>query len=44
MMLVRKGLKGYIDDLVALEETDPECIQYPRFKKSDDKTAMMLSF
>ena len=43
-MLVRKGLKGYIDDLVALEETDPECIQYPRFKKSDDKTAMMLSF
>ena len=43
-MLVRKGLKGYIDDLVALEETDPECIQYPRFKKSDDKTVMMLSF
>lgn len=43
-MLVRKGLKGYIDDLVALEETDPECIQYSRFKKSDDKTAMMLSF
>lgn len=42
--LMRKGLKKYIDDLVILEETDPECIQYPRFKKSDDKTAMMLSF
>lgn len=42
--LVGKGLKGCIDELVALEETDPECIQYPRFKKSDDKTVMMLSF
>ena len=42
--LVGKGLKGCIDELVSLEETDPECIQYPRFKKSDDKTVMMLSF
>lgn len=42
--ILQKGLKGYIDDLVALEEEDPECLQYPRFKKSDDKTVVMISF
>lgn len=42
--ILQKGLKGYIDDLVALEEEDPDCVQYPRFKKSDDKTGMMITF
>lgn len=42
--VIRKGLKGYTNDLVALEETDPECIKYIRFKKSDDKTGIVINF
>jgi serine/threonine protein phosphatase PrpC len=36
------GLQQYIDWLIGLEESDPECIQYPRVKKSDDKTALYI--
>jgi serine/threonine protein phosphatase PrpC len=40
--IVKKGLQAYADDLLALENGDPECIAYPRFKKSDDKTGMVI--
>ncbi|WP_424768722.1 PP2C family serine/threonine-protein phosphatase [Paenibacillus sp. sgz302251] len=39
-----KGLEGYIRELTELEEGDPQCIQYPRVKKSDDKTAIWITF
>ncbi|NRF92894.1 protein phosphatase 2C domain-containing protein [Paenibacillus frigoriresistens] len=38
------GLNNYIQWLIELEETDPECLQFPRVKKSDDKTAILLEF
>ncbi|MBW7456980.1 protein phosphatase 2C domain-containing protein [Paenibacillus sepulcri] len=38
------GLQSYIDWLLALEESDPDCVIYPRVKKSDDKTAIVISF
>ncbi|MFS0558030.1 protein phosphatase 2C domain-containing protein [Brevibacillus sp. 179-C9.3 HS] len=41
--IVHKGLQRYTDELVALENSDPECIRYVRFKKSDDKTGMILT-
>lgn len=37
-----RGLKEYADWLVALEHSDPECITYPRFKLSDDKSAVLI--
>ncbi|MFF0829357.1 protein phosphatase 2C domain-containing protein [Brevibacillus sp. NPDC003359] len=40
--IVHKGLQRYTDELIALENSDPECIRYVRFKKSDDKTGMIL--
>ncbi|MBW5470765.1 hypothetical protein GPJ61_23400 [Brevibacillus formosus] len=40
--IVHKGLQRYTDELIALENNDPECIRYIRFKKSDDKTGMIL--
>ncbi|WP_157724771.1 protein phosphatase 2C domain-containing protein [Virgibacillus phasianinus] len=39
-----KGLDQYVNDLVNIEESDPECIAYPRFKKSDDKAAIIITF
>jgi serine/threonine protein phosphatase PrpC len=36
------GLKQYVDWLIDLEESDPECVQFPRVKKSDDKTALYI--
>jgi serine/threonine protein phosphatase PrpC len=36
------GLKRYVDWLIDLEESDPECMQFPRVKKSDDKTALYI--
>ncbi|TQR31590.1 hypothetical protein C7Y45_24070 [Brevibacillus brevis] len=41
--IVHKGLQRYTDELISLENNDPECIHYIRFKKSDDKTGMILS-
>lgn len=38
------GLEGYINYLIALENNDPECLRFPRFKKSDDKTAIYIEF
>jgi len=40
--IVHKGLQRYTDELLALENSDPECIRYPRFKKSDDKTGVFV--
>ncbi|TQK53547.1 protein phosphatase 2C-like protein [Brevibacillus sp. AG162] len=40
--IVHKGLQRYTDELITLENNDPECTRYIRFKKSDDKTGMIL--
>lgn len=42
--LQEHGLQGYAEQLIALEESDPECQKYIRFKKSDDKTAVWIRF
>ncbi|WP_089547412.1 protein phosphatase 2C domain-containing protein [Paenibacillus sp. SSG-1] len=42
--MLNKGIKLYTQELIELEECDPECIQHIRFKKSDDKTAMVINF
>jgi len=36
------GLPAYIEWLSVLEESDPECRRYPRLKRSDDKTAVLI--
>ncbi|MED1725480.1 protein phosphatase 2C domain-containing protein [Brevibacillus parabrevis] len=41
--IVHKGLQRYTDELIALENNDPECIRYARFKKSDDKTGIVVN-
>lgn len=38
------GLNNYIQWLIQVEESDPECLQFPRVKRSDDKTAIYLEF
>ncbi|MGO4344900.1 PP2C family serine/threonine-protein phosphatase [Paenibacillus sp. MCAF9] len=38
------GLEGYIQHLIGLEEGDPQCLRFPRVKKSDDKTAILINF
>lgn len=42
--ILNKGLKKYTQDLIELEEMDPECIHHIRFKKSDDKTGIIINF
>lgn len=42
--IIEKGLEAYTHWLVAEEQRDPECVRYPRFKMSDDKTALWLDF
>lgn len=37
-----KGLKALGDELRSLENDDPEGTRFPRFKKSDDATAVLL--
>ncbi len=36
------GLERYVDWLISLEESDLECLRMPRFKTSDDKTAVLV--
>jgi hypothetical protein len=43
-IILNKGIKLYTQELIELEDRDPECIQHIRFKKSDDKTAMVINF
>ncbi|MBB3113715.1 hypothetical protein FHS18_005828 [Paenibacillus phyllosphaerae] len=42
--ILKKGIEPYTKALIELEESDPECIRHIRFKKSDDKTAVVISF
>ncbi|NGQ97372.1 protein phosphatase 2C domain-containing protein [Brevibacillus sp. SYP-B805] len=42
--ILEKGLEAYAADLLRLENGDPECLQYVRFKKSDDKTGIVIRF
>ncbi|MBM7600077.1 serine/threonine protein phosphatase PrpC [Virgibacillus halotolerans] len=36
------GINGYVDYLNALEQNDPDCLRFPRLKKSDDKSIMHI--
>ncbi|MFB9324548.1 protein phosphatase 2C domain-containing protein [Paenibacillus aurantiacus] len=40
--ILNKGLELYTRELLELEENDPECIRYIRFKQSDDKTGVVI--
>ncbi|MBB6734290.1 GNAT family N-acetyltransferase [Cohnella zeiphila] len=40
--LDEKGIEGYIADLTEREDRDPSCTAYPRHKKSDDKSAVIV--
>ncbi|WP_077303158.1 protein phosphatase 2C domain-containing protein [Virgibacillus pantothenticus] len=42
--ILSKGLQAYVDDLIELESSDPECVRYPRFKMSDDKAGIWITF
>ncbi|SFE10406.1 Protein phosphatase 2C [Paenibacillus catalpae] len=42
--ILDKGLTLYTRELIELEECDPECMNHVRFKKSDDKTAIVINF
>ena len=37
-----KGLKGLCDELRAIEANDPDGKKFPRFKTSDDATALLV--
>ncbi|GIP34162.1 protein phosphatase 2C domain-containing protein [Paenibacillus sp. J2TS4] len=39
-----KGLRGYAESLIELEQSDPDCQTYIRFKTSDDKTGIWIRF
>lgn len=42
--ILEMGVEQYAHELLEIEEADPECLTYARFKKSDDKTGMVLHF
>lgn len=42
--VLEHGLHGYAQQLIDLEEADPECQRFIRFKTSDDKTAVWIRF
>ncbi|WP_170138888.1 protein phosphatase 2C domain-containing protein [Oceanobacillus chungangensis] len=41
-MIDQEGILNYINTLTSLEELDPNAEVYPRLKKSDDKTGIMI--
>lgn len=41
---VQRGLGSLLAELRAIEQSDPECIEYPRFKAEDDATALRVGF
>ena len=43
-LILEKSMEQYALELIKLEDSDPECLKYPRFKKSDDKTGIVISF
>jgi len=40
---VKRGLAVLGEELRAVEAADPEGLRYPRFKRSDDATALLLA-
>ena len=42
--LERTDLKGMLARIRRYEESDPECLEFPRFKKEDDASAVLLEF
>lgn len=38
------GLEPYVRWLIRREQSDPQCLRYPRVKMSDDKTAVWIRF
>lgn len=40
--IAEMSLSGYAEWLIGLEREDSECIRYPRFKVSDDKTGIWI--
>ncbi|BBI33504.1 GNAT family N-acetyltransferase [Cohnella abietis] len=40
--LDEQGIESYMDELVKEEELDSSCERYPRHKKSDDKSAVII--
>jgi hypothetical protein len=42
--VMEQSLSFYADWLITIETEDSECRQYPRFKVSDDKTAVWIQF
>ncbi len=42
--VAERGLGPLLAELRAIERADPECIEYPRFKREDDATALWLGF
>ena len=40
----RRQVRQPLDALRAVEAADPDCRQYPRFKQSDDATALLVRF
>src|SRR5205085_1935109 len=41
---VDRGLSSLASEVRALEEADPDCVLFPRAKKHDDATGLLLSF
>lgn len=42
--VMEMGLTSFVDWVIRLEESDRDCIRYPRAKTSDDKTAIWIEF
>jgi len=40
--IARKGLASLIDEIRRIESEDINCLRYPRFKVSDDASALWL--
>jgi|SRR3989344_586990 len=40
----KRGLSGLLNHIRSIEKTDPNCWQYPRFKKHDDVAAIGIDF
>lgn len=41
--MLSQGLDAYTAHVLDIEENDPECLKYIRFKKSDDKTGVIIN-
>ncbi|WP_282937884.1 protein phosphatase 2C domain-containing protein [Paenibacillus sp. RC67] len=44
LQIADQSLAGYADKLILLEREDKDCLRYPRFKVSDDKTGIWIQF